>query len=88
MAIDERTRLLINIGAAMAANCIPCFEHYYGKAVAAGIDAGEITERREAAASVSKGAHLALRNRINDIMKKGVKRDLPCGAPGAPNCCG
>jgi hypothetical protein len=30
--MDERTRILICLGSATAANCIPCFEHYYGKA--------------------------------------------------------
>ena len=87
MAISEKTRLLINIGAAMAANCIPCFEHYYAKAMADGIDADEIAEALEAAASVKKGAHLALKNRIGDIMKGGAKGETPCGESGASNCC-
>ena len=88
MAINEKTRLLINIGAAMAANCIPCFEYYYGKAVAAGIDPAEITEALEAAAGVKNGAHLALKNRIGDIMKGSTQSETPCGKPGASNCCG
>jgi len=30
--MDEKSKLLICLGAATAANCIPCFEHYFGKA--------------------------------------------------------
>lgn len=87
MSIDEKTTLLVCIGAAMAANCGPCFEHYYGKATAAGITAGEITEVLEVAAKVKKGAHLALKNRISDLMKGQEKQDAPCGEPNTTGCC-
>ena len=86
--MDEKTRLLVSIGAAMAANCAPCFEHYYGKATAAGIPAGEIAEALEAAAKVKKGAHLALKNRISDLMGDGAKQELPCSGPRTSGCCG
>ena len=33
--MDEKTKLLVCLGAATAANCIPCFEFSSGKAVAA-----------------------------------------------------
>ena len=86
--MDEKTKLLVSIGAAMAANCAPCFEHYYGKATAAGIPAAEIAEALEAAANVKKGAHLALKNRISDLMGTGPQRPMPCSGPQAPGCCG
>ena len=35
--MDEKTSLLICLGASAAANCIPCFEHYHKKASAAGL---------------------------------------------------
>ncbi len=35
--MEEKTKILICLGAATAANCIPCFEFYYGKAQEAGI---------------------------------------------------
>lgn len=36
--MDKRTRVLICIGAATAANCEPCFEHFYGNAQELGLD--------------------------------------------------
>jgi AhpD family alkylhydroperoxidase len=88
MAIDQKTRLLVCIGAAMAANCGSCFEHYHAKAKEAGIAADEINEALEAAASVKTGAHLALRNRINAVVKNGAEQQAPCGEAGAAGCCG
>ena len=31
--MDEKTSLLICLGASAAANCIPCFEHYHKKSL-------------------------------------------------------
>ena len=31
--MDVNTRVLIGLGAAVAANCAPCFDHYYAKAL-------------------------------------------------------
>jgi AhpD family alkylhydroperoxidase len=86
--MDEKTRLLVSIGAAMAANCAPCFDHYYRKATAAGVPASEIAEALEAAAGVKKGAHLALKNHLNDVMATGAKAPLPCDQTRGSGCCG
>jgi alkylhydroperoxidase/carboxymuconolactone decarboxylase family protein YurZ len=42
--MDERTRALICLGAATAAICIPCFEHYFGMTDSVGLTPGEIQE--------------------------------------------
>jgi alkylhydroperoxidase/carboxymuconolactone decarboxylase family protein YurZ len=47
--VDEKTKLLVCLGAATAANCIPCFEFYYEKAQAAGVDTGDIQAAEECA---------------------------------------
>jgi len=65
--MDEKTSLLICLGASTAANCIPCFEHYHKKASAAGLTSEEILEAVELASKVKSGAHSVLRNRINSI---------------------
>ncbi|RLA85766.1 MAG: carboxymuconolactone decarboxylase family protein, partial [Deltaproteobacteria bacterium] len=39
--MEERTKLLIALGAATAANCIPCFEHLYYEAGVAGLTSEE-----------------------------------------------
>jgi AhpD family alkylhydroperoxidase len=66
--MDEKTSLLICLGASAAANCIPCFEHYHKKASAAGLTSEEILEAVELANKVQSGAHLAMRNSIKNFM--------------------
>jgi alkylhydroperoxidase/carboxymuconolactone decarboxylase family protein YurZ len=86
--MDERTRVLICLGAATAANCIPCFEHYFGKAKAAGLTSEEIGEAVDLASQVKKGAHLAMKNRISDMMGGEKMFDLTCDRQTNKLCCG
>jgi len=37
--MDEKTKLLVSLGAAVAANCVPCFEHFLTKTQSCGLDA-------------------------------------------------
>ncbi len=86
--MDERTRVLVCIGAATAANCIPCFEHYFEKAKGAGLSNEEIQEAADLASQVKKGAHLALRNTISTLMDRGKEYTLPCDTQTGNRCCG
>lgn len=54
--LDEKTEKLIALGAAVAANCIPCFEHLYEGAVTSGITFEEINRVVDIAGRVKKGA--------------------------------
>ncbi len=64
----EKADVLIAIGAATAANCIPCFEHLYEKAVTSGITASEIKRASEIAGMVKKGAHMAISDSIDELI--------------------
>lgn len=86
--MDERTEILTCIGAATAANCIPCFEYYFGKAQAAGISDEEIREATDLASQVKKGAHMALRNSISNLMGREKEYSMPCERPEGRSCCG
>jgi alkylhydroperoxidase/carboxymuconolactone decarboxylase family protein YurZ len=86
--MEERTSILICIGAATAANCIPCFEHFFGKAQEAGLTDEEIREAVDLASQVKKGAHMALRNSISKVMSQEKKYSLPCEKPTNRSCCG
>jgi len=85
--MDEKTSLLICLGASSAANCIPCFEHYHKKASAAGLTSEQILEAVELANKVKSGAHLVMRNSIKNYLG----REAPgssCGcAPSMGSCC-
>ena len=86
MTMEEKTKLLIALGAATAANCIPCFEHLYYEAGVAGLTSEEIQQVVDLASKVKNGAHIALKNSINDMM--GIKEhyDLPCSAQSDCSC--
>jgi alkylhydroperoxidase/carboxymuconolactone decarboxylase family protein YurZ len=84
--MDVRTSFLICLGAATAANCIPCFEHYHKKASAAGLTPEEILEAVELANKVKSGAHLLMRNCIRNFMGN-EKPCNPCaGGPMKDSC--
>jgi len=85
--MDEKTSLLICLGASAAANCIPCFEHYHKRASAAGLTSEQILEAVELANKVKSGAHLVMRNSIKNYLGQEAPIS-PCGcAPSRSSCC-
>ena len=87
-ALQDKIESLIAIGAATAANCIPCFEHLYEKAIGCGVSSAEIKRASDIAGQVKKGAHIALTNSINELMGIEEYQDLPCGEKANKSCCG
>ena len=66
--MEERTRLLVSLGAAVAANCVPCFEHFLGKTEAAGLTSEEIQEAVEVADQIKNGARINVMSSIRDMI--------------------
>ena len=85
--LEDKMENLIAIGAATAANCIPCFEHLYEKAINSGITLAEIKRASEIAGQVKKGAHIALANSINELISIKENQDLPCDKTANKSCC-
>jgi AhpD family alkylhydroperoxidase len=86
--MDEKTSLLICLGASAAANCVPCFEHYHKKASAAGLTPEEILEAVELANKVKSGAHLLMRNCIKNFMGDEKPCTLCASGQMKGSCCG
>ena len=86
--LEAKIENLIAIGAATAANCIPCFEHLYEKAIHSGITPAEIKRASDIAALVKKGAHIALTNSVNEFIGIEETHDLPCDPKASKSCCG
>ena len=86
--LQDKNEILIAIGAATGANCIPCFEHIYEKAINAGLSLEEIKRASDIASQVKKGAHIALTNSINELVGVKEQQDLPCEATANKSCCG
>ena len=76
--MDDKTRVLIQIGTAAAANCVPCFNHFYAKAMNLELVDGEILEAVELGNQMKRGAQLAMNNSINEIMGGDKQRHEPC----------
>ncbi len=74
--MDEKTEILISIGAAAAVNCIPCYEHLYFQAKSQGLNDKEILEAVDIAVKVKNGAHVAIKSSMEEIMGDGFKRTV------------
>lgn len=85
--MDERTRLLISLGAATAANCVPCFHTLFTKANAVGLTSEEIKEAADIGDQVKKGAQIAIRIRINDLLGRTTEDAAPCNTGSERPCC-
>ncbi len=83
--MDEKTKLLIRLGAAVASNCIPCFEHFIGKNDEVGLTPEEIQEAVDLADQVKMGARIAIRRAVNDIIDTGAQS---CDSASGGSCCG
>ncbi len=86
-ALVEKTDVLIAIGAATAANCIPCFEHLYEKAVTFGIPADEINRAAHIAGLVKNGAHKAISSSIDELVGSQKADGSSCCETAAEPCC-
>lgn len=54
MPIDEKTKELVAVGAAIAGNCLPCLTYHYKKCRELGVTVDEITEAIEMAKTVKE----------------------------------
>jgi len=83
--MDERTKVLISLGASVAANCVPCFEHFLGKTEAARLTPEEIREATEIADQVKNGARITIMKSIRGMIGGGTS---PCDSKSDRSCCG
>lgn len=82
--MDNKTKTLICLGAAVAANCAACFKHYYAKATAENLDSEEIKAAIDLGKQVNRGAHIALMKTVEGAMPG----EAGCKSDDAPSCCG
>jgi len=66
--MNINTRVLIGLGASVAANCAPCFDQYYAKALELKIPTEDIKAAVEVGGQMKTGGNLAMINRIKEIM--------------------
>ncbi len=83
--MDERTKLLISLGAAVAANCVPCFEHYLARTETSGVTPEEIQEAAKIGDQVKSGARIVMRRSIREIVQPDK---TSCNSQSDGICCG
>jgi len=69
MSLDERTNILIALGASVSANCLPCLDFHINRARLAGLGDAEIADAIETGRSVRKGAAASMDRKISGIDK-------------------
>ena len=92
--MDMNTRVLIGLGAAVAANCAPCFDQYYAKALELKTNMEDIKAAVGIGGQMKTGGNLAMINRVQEIMG-GKNQDGTAGCDQAglgpnsykPSCC-
>ncbi len=87
--MDEKSSVLICVGAAVAANCVSCFRHYYGEALRIGLEPSEIEAAVALGAKVKTGANIAVMSAVSDAMRRDSREAevAGCSRSGAPSCC-
>ena len=87
--MDEKTSVLVCLGAAVAANCGPCFRHYHGEALRLGLDASEIQAAVTLAGKVKAGANIAVMSAVGEAMRGAgqLEQAEACSPTSVPSCC-
>lgn len=66
--MDERTKELVAIGAAVAANCHPCIEFHLAKCDELEIDRDEVAAAVRVGLMVNRGAENAIRKKARALL--------------------
>ncbi len=66
--MDERTKELVAIGAAAAANCHPCLEYHLGKCDEFAIAGEDVAAAVRVGLMVNRGAENAIRKKAGELL--------------------
>ena len=70
--MDNRTKELVAMGAAAAANCHPCMDHHLAECDKLGIDREEVVEAVKVGLMVNHGAESAIRKKARNLFGEPV----------------
>jgi AhpD family alkylhydroperoxidase len=66
--MDDRTKELVAMGAAAAANCHPCMDFHLAKCDELGIDRDEVAAAVKVGLVVNHGAERAIRKKARELL--------------------
>ncbi len=67
--METKIKVMVSLGSAYAASCIPCFDHYYMLAKEEKISDDDIKEIIAIAKKVRNGSDIALEKAISDLIE-------------------
>ena len=71
--MDEKTKELIAVGAAIAGNCIPCLDWHYKKCIELGIPKDEIKEAIELSKMIKDVPIKKISELVDELLSKKIK---------------
>ncbi len=84
--MEDRTEVMIALGVAIGVNCIPCFDHLYGKSKEVGLDDEEIKRIFQITEKVKGGAAMFIKKAVCDVAGSMDKKIETCGCPEGGGC--
>lgn len=76
--MDSKTQVMVALGAAIGVNCIPCFDHLYGRAREVGLSDDEVNDIVATAYKVKNGASTFLKQAIDEQVGGVDNTEQPC----------
>ncbi len=84
--MEPKTEVMIALGVAIGVNCIPCFDHLYGRSKEVGLDEEEIKRIFQIAEKVKGGAALFIKKAVSDVAGNMGEKMETCGCPEGGGC--
>lgn len=84
--MEDKTRLIVAVGASVAANCQPCLETAIDNAQKSGVEEKEIMEAVEIARSVKKGAMVVMDRFVSARVGNAERVDVSDDSEKACDC--
>mgnify|MGYP003565680029 CR=1 FL=1 len=83
--MDRKSEIIVALGTAIGANCIPCFDHLYAKGREIGLADADVQAVAAVALKVKNGAAVFMRNSVSELA--GDISDPPAACGDADTGC-
>ena len=84
--METKTEVMIALGVAIGVNCIPCFDHLYGRSREVGLKDEEIMKIFQIAEKVKGGAAMFIKKAVSDVAGEMTEKMETCGCPDNGGC--
>ena len=84
--METKIEVMIALGVAVGVNCIPCFDHLYGRSKDVGLNEDDIKRIFQIAEKVKGGAAVFMKNAVCDVAGDFTEKMEACGCPADEGC--